>query len=320
MFSRSEKRILTSLVYSSLFNYPLTKEEIRLRLFRSERVGELWRWSETVNEPVSQRFNLSRVLQDLVARQVVVRDKGFYFPRQFIVGSINPFNLRLKKEQWSKALKQELPPLLEFAQNHSWLKAAVITGSTAVNSAWREDDVDLMIISRKNRLWLLRTMVLCWELFTGRKKFGSSSKQDWCFNLWLSAEELSMEPDRRSFYTALEICQTDWFYQTDQLELRFLQANDWLEDYLPNYYQDKLVQARSRNKPQIEEAKSNFFFSFFLNQLNRLLFWIESSYTHFKTGIPREHLRLGQAFFHKKASSQALLIRLKLRLKELEKD
>jgi hypothetical protein len=267
-----------------------------------------------------QNANISQALRQLAKKGAVVEDKGQFFPYDFLLTELNPFELRLKKEVWSQKLRQELEPILNYAQNHNWIKAVAITGSTALNSAWQGDDVDLMIIAQKNRLWLVRTVLLFWGLIKGKKKmFKASSKQDWCFNLWLSEDKLEMGSERRSLYTAFEICQADWIYQTEGLERKFLEANSWVKTYLPNYYQSKMKQASSKTKARSGKRKVNFIFSFVLGGLNRVLFWLERVYINLKLGIPSEHLKLDQAFFHKKASSQALLIRLKRRLVELDK-
>ncbi len=320
MFSKLEAQILTSLTYSSLFNYPLSKEELELRLVAADKLDQFWPRLNNLNWLDRKNCNMTHALRYLVKKGKVVKHKKQFFPHDFFLTEINPFELRVKKKHWSQQLRQELGPILSYAQKHSWIKAVAITGSAALNSAWQGDDVDLMIVTQKKRLWIVRTTLLFWGLIKGKKKlFKASSKQDWCFNLWLSEDKLGMGTERRSLYTAFEICQADWICQTEGLERRFLETNSWVKDYLPNYYQSKMQQASSKTEDRSGNRKVNYIFNFVLSGLNRVLFWLERVYINLKLGIPSEHLRLDQAFFHKKASSQTLLIRLKRRLVELDK-
>jgi predicted nucleotidyltransferase len=83
-----------------------------------------------------------------------------------------------------------------------------ITGSLSMHSATPEDDIDLLIITARGRLWLTRTLVLMvlWTMHVKRADDGQPEHPDQaCANIFLSEDDLAL-PDHNLFI-AHEICQ-----------------------------------------------------------------------------------------------------------------
>ena len=69
-----------------------------------------------------------------------------------------------------------------------------ITGSVAAGYPKRGEDIDLMVITKNNCLWLTRLGAKTWTWFNRipERRYGAEQKKDdFCFNLWL--EDCSLE-------------------------------------------------------------------------------------------------------------------------------
>lgn len=318
MLSKQACQVLATFIYSSLFNYPLTAKEAELRLFAAKQLSSIG-LKKTVNNQKSKQVQrkTKTIIQELVKSGDLIKKSlnqtNYYFPAKFISGQIDPFVLRKQKEVWAKKLKKDLPILVTLMKKISWVRGVAVTGSLALDSGWKNDDIDLMVIARKNRLWLSRTIVLLSSLIRGKKGF-LNKEQDWCFNLWLEADSLALSAKRQNPYIAYEVLQADWICESGGLEEKFLKSNSWVKEYFPNYYLARLKQVKSAKFAQLN-SKSFKPIGCFLDLLNGFLFLIQSTYINIKLKIPWENLKRKQAFFHRKASGQEILIRLKRRLR-----
>jgi len=112
-----------------------------------------------------------------------------------------------------------------------WVKLVALTGARAMNNAVPDDDIDLMIITAKNRLWLTR-LILTILLFPWLRR-GRKISRRLCLNLWLDETALAIKP--QNLFTAHEICQARPLFERDKLYQRFISANLWVKTCLANW-------------------------------------------------------------------------------------
>lgn len=106
-----------------------------------------------------------------------------------------------------------------------------LSGARAMNNASLADDIDLMIITAENRLWLTRLLV-SFLLFPWLRR-GQKISRRLCLNLWLDESALVIKT--QNLYTAHEICQLKPLYNRDQTYQKFISANLWYKQFLPNW-------------------------------------------------------------------------------------
>jgi hypothetical protein len=96
-----------------------------------------------------------------------------------------------------------------------WIRSVGITGSVAFESAKCGDDIDIVIVTAPNRLWIIRPLVnLIYSLLGWRRRVsGKDNRNKLCFNLWVDGNNLSLiqelggdsGADAEHFIRALEI-------------------------------------------------------------------------------------------------------------------
>ena len=195
-----ERAVLVTVLYSDLFDHPLTVDELHRFLAA----------------PCPDRPALERAVEALTGRSLGTRD-GFVFRRgrEATVG-IRRRRHRLAAGRWA--------PARRFAGWVPFLRMVAVCGSQAVENGDDDGDVDLFLITEPRRLWLVQaaTMAL--------RRVGRRLGIEICPNYLLTLDALEVE--ERNLYTAREAAQAVPLWGESAYEA-FLAANRWTLDYLP---------------------------------------------------------------------------------------
>ncbi|MCL4390257.1 MAG: nucleotidyltransferase domain-containing protein [Patescibacteria group bacterium] len=208
---------------------------------------------------------------------------------------------RIAREQVSKLAK--IPTIM----------AVFLTGSVAAGNARDDADIDLMIITQPNSLWLTRLLMV---IFLKMKKIYGRGGNNICPNIFLDTNHLEIQ--NRNLYTAHEILQAKCLFDRGGIYRKWLGKNSWTKEYLPNatrFSQSKMLGLRplrfARGSRPALFARSN-----------RLLLPLESlafvmQFFYMRSKMTNEQIGLHQAFFHPSDLSERVLKSLRRRLKKL---
>lgn len=147
--------------------------------------------------------------------------------------------LQLKESQIlnTKYKIQQVEKYLSIFRLLPWIKAVGITGSVAAGTPTPTDDIDLLIITDPKRMWLSRLLLTAMlNLVNKRRKPNAKLNQinnKFCLNMWLSQDNLTEE--HHDLYTANELARIIPILNRNHTYEHYLEANLWLNDYLPNF-------------------------------------------------------------------------------------
>ena len=240
-----KEEILSTIAYFNFFNYPPTIEEIYFFLKK-----------RTTKKKVTE--NLIELLQRKKIEKIrdfnnIIRFKlGFsykYTIEEYGIKSINK-NKRLKiktyNERYFFSRKKLLNwrfrfyiKLLSFVPH---IKLVGLSGSLSMMNASLEDDIDLFIITEKNRLFTGRFVAIILAKILGihrsynkRYKLNIACYTDKvCLNLFFDESDLAVPDFKRNEYVAHEILQMKPIVNKDGVYERFLAANSWVFEIFPN--------------------------------------------------------------------------------------
>lgn len=201
-----KEKILATLAYFDMFSYPLTGGEIFLFM------GKRYEQSE---------FDFA--LDCLIAERSVYRLSQFYSLK-------NDFYLVTRRVAGNKKAAE----LIRIAARIStmlikfpYVRGIAISGSLSKNFADENSDIDLFIITARNRLWIARTL-----MHTFKKLTFLVNKQDYfCMNYYIDEDQLEIV--EQNIYTAIEVV-TLAPLQGDKVFEQFYAENTWTAKYLPN--------------------------------------------------------------------------------------
>ncbi len=205
----SKQAILKTLHYADIFDYPLRFEELEKYLV----------------EPADG--TLEETLSLMVSSRLIHADSCYCLP-----GREEIIELRKKREAWSRPKLKKAERVASILKFIPWVRLIGVTGALALENSDEDDDIDLMIATSSKRLWLTRGLVVTFLLSTGQYRRANKIKDRICPNLMLSEDAL--EFPNHDLFTAHEIVQMKPLFDRENIYQKFLQANGWVREFLPN--------------------------------------------------------------------------------------
>lgn len=255
-----QQQLQTSVDYHDKYDYPLSDDE-------------------------RNKWQANFKLSDL--KKVKHKNK-FYF----VEGREKIIQIRKKREKYSKTKLIIAQKAAFVLSQNKYILFIGITGSLAMNNAKLGDDIDLMFITKKNRLWIARFLVylsLIKHGFKVRRPKDNNEKNKLCLNLWLDERSLSFEHKKNEF-VAHEVAQVVPIFNKNNIYDKWLFSNKWVLDYWPNVI--KIQKSSLKNSEKFSKLNLNII----LNLLNVIFFVLQYFYMFPK--ITNEKVSLKRAEFH----------------------
>ncbi len=284
----TQRAILKTLAYADIFDYPLTLAQIHHWLI----------WS---NPAPPNQSTLSLAISKL---SQVTKHKSFYFLKNKArLVALSRRRTRYSHKKLALARRQA-----HWLKLIPFIKLVAVTGALSMNNSDKADDIDLIIITQTNRLWLTRflAVVLLESLRLRRRPSSAFHTNKICLNLFLDESSLAIPLSRRDLYTAHEVCQVKPLWDRGDTYQKFLAANSWVKKYLPHSIKTSVP---DRHKPT-PPPRPNL-----LKSLEVLTFKLQLSYM--KKKRTRERITKHSAFFHPRPTSKIVLNKYRQRLKVL---
>ncbi|MFA6532371.1 MAG: hypothetical protein WCT22_00040 [Patescibacteria group bacterium] len=116
------------------------------------------------------------------------------------------------------------------------IKLAGLSGSISMMNAEENDDVDLFIITAKNRLFTGRliTLVIAQLFGLRRSRKTQSSNNKICLNLFFDESNLKVPKFKQTEFVGHEVLQMKPIIIKGDIYKRFLEANEWVFRLFPN--------------------------------------------------------------------------------------
>ncbi len=282
--NEQDRLVFLTLAYSSCFSFALSKKEIFERLAKGQE--KIFISSKKIENS----------LRKLISQSLIQSDGQYFFLKK------RDLENRLQRAKFISIKKKEIQNFVDLIKKVPFVKAVVLTGSTAVDNAQKDDDLDFMIICQHNTLWLTRFILILLTKLKDKRPEKENSNA-WCLNLWLDENDLVISEERRSLYEAYEILQMNFVYDVADFKKQFLNANPWLKNYL--FFYDNYKFGRYR-------VKKSF------SLLNQLFFVLQKKYRQLVFGQENFSLSLTQAFFNSISFRDKVFSRLKEKMKGFE--
>lgn len=212
-----EKAILKTLIYANIFDYPLKGYEVLKWLIGRE----------------TSLIKVEQGLKRLIKKKKIQNLSDYYF----LKNRKQLISKRKRRQKISKNLLLKAKILTQVLKIIPWVKLVGISGGLAVDNCSRKDDIDLFLITAKNRIWLSRFFAtVIFDSLGVRRKVNMKPSQvygKFCFNTILDEEHL--EQSFKDLYTAHEVLQMKLLWTRGGIYTKYLSDNDWAFEYLPNW-------------------------------------------------------------------------------------
>src|SRR3989338_1087827 len=229
-----QKRIVSTIAYFDMFDYPLTAVEIWKWLYRDDSSSQ------------NQNCSLADILfglQSVDLEPIIDVKDGFYFllgRREIILTRLNryclaktKFNIALKVTVWLRSL--------------AFVQLVCVCNNVSYSNGAKKSDIDFFIVTSRGRLWLTRLMVTLVVNLLRRRRHGQKTANRVCLSFYTSEDYLNMSGiglKPADPYLAYWLATLIPLYNRHETYPKLLSANGWLKDYLPNFYSNVLSDRR----------------------------------------------------------------------------
>lgn len=214
---------LKTILYFSIFRYPLNLEEIHdYNSFNDIQ--------ETKNE-----------LEQLISEKIISKIDDF-----FVFGNdLESVPRRLKGNLLSKKALIKAKNKSKFISKFPYVKAVGISGSLSKGYFDNESDIDFFVITKPNKLWICRTLLMLYK-----KIFLFNSKKYFCVNYFISLSNLEIQEKNR--FTATELKTLIPMHGKENFEC-FYSENKWIYGYFSKF-QPNIESVTNVQKPQLTKV------------------------------------------------------------------
>lgn len=230
----TKKCILRQLLYYDIFDHLLSRDELIQDCSLSEQT--------------------TICLEEMVKQQQIFQLDGYYAVR-------NDKTLAEKRKKGELNTRKSLPRARKMARLISqfpFVRAVALSGSISKGYMDSFKDVDYFIITKPNRLWLTRTMLVFYK-----KVFLLNSFRFFCLNYFI--DENNLEIHDQNIFTATELNTLIPIYGFE-LTKEFLQSNLWVKEYYNGFPRNETHEERPYScfiKKTSEFLLSNFLGNWF---------------------------------------------------------
>lgn len=151
------------------------------------------------------------------------------------------------------------------------IKLVGLSGSISMMNAGENDDIDLFIITAKNRLFTGRliTLVLAQLLGLRRSREARSSNNKICLNLFFDESNLKVPRFKQTEFVGHEVLQMKPIIVKGDIYERFLKANKWVFKLFPNssWIISKVKNQKSKIQIKSQNYSKNFLIFNFIESI-----------------------------------------------------
>ena len=222
-----ELAIKKTLAYRSIFKYPLSNYQLKTFLISSREFR-----NKTINDSLEHLLNRGFLKE---------KNKKYYLP------GVRVIDWDQKKKLTEKIVKHNLSVINKLGKI-PWVRMIAITGSVAAYNPADDSDIDVIIISAKNRLWITR--LFCTLILKVLNKFPNvdGERGKICTNLYMDESKMAWEENGRNLYIAHDIVLMNPIIDKKNTYVKFLNMNRWVLDFLSNFPITKLEKNENKNK------------------------------------------------------------------------
>ncbi len=272
-----ERLILLTIIYYDLLNKPLTSFEIWKYLIKPSSLRTLDNFEQM---PKCSLFDVIDTLEkSIYLNNLISQRNGFYFLKY---RSDDFFHYGIKIQKICAQKIKKIRRYINLIKYLPFVRAIFLSGSVAMGYATERSDLDVLIVAKNRRIWLVRAMTAGVTFLFGIKRMPdelSKYKDKICLNHFITTESLSIP--FQSIYTAQIYARLLPLYDEGNYFEKFYKKNQWIKNYLINYeiFMESIEAAFKGNEKipffkKIFEMWFGIFDFFFGSLIKRIQTWL----------------------------------------------
>ena len=257
-----DNKVVKVIKYFSFFGYYPTLNEIYT--FLQARIG---------------KNSLEKKINKMVKKKILLASK--YTPPQYsIVKKISNIKYQISKKKLNNWKFKIYISLLSLAPQ---IKLIGLSGSISMMNAGMNDDIDLFIITERNRLFTGRliSLILAQLLGLRRSRGIGNNNNKICLNLFFDEKGMKVPKFKKTEFVGHEVLQMKPIVNKEMTYERFLASNKWVFRLFPNAKQVFSMKYEISSIKKIFNTKH-----LILDTIND---WLESKLKSFQMKLINKH-------------------------------
>lgn len=208
--------ILSTLAFFGIYKLPISANRLWELLYKAQATKE----------------DLQLELDRLVQLNVIVFKNGMYALEPWDEKRLKDNQVEIDK-RWTRVKKYYwLLSALPFVEHVS------VINSVAMGNADSESDIDFFVITKPNRIYFVRSMIIVLFKLLGVYKSRDKVNLQFCFGFYISSNRLSIKdlllPGGDDPYLVFWLATITPIYSLKFYE-KFMKENRWVYSYFPNF-------------------------------------------------------------------------------------
>lgn len=240
--------ILSTLKYFNLFDYPLTLIEIKKWLFQDDE------------------NNLETIKNKLEENPTIEQSEGFYF----LKGREQIVNLRKQKYLYTQKKYKKRFKYIKLISYLPHVSGIFIVNNLAISNVDKQSDIDLLIISKKNKIWTTRFFTTSIIKLLGLRPNPNKSEDKICLSVYLTEDNLNLEKykiGKNDIHFTYWVNQMIPVYNPGNIYQKFIQTNNWIKKDLPNSFEYSPPKTRQIKNNLLKNISKNILSIFCFEKL-----------------------------------------------------
>lgn len=206
-----DQKVLLTLLYFDIFNYPLKKSEI----------------FEFLPQAGISNNDLEDCLGELLSENLIFRNGDFYSVQNENLIFIRRINGNLFAEKMRPVALSKAKVIAAFP----FVRGVMASGSFSKGYMDEHADLDFFVVCAPGKLWIARTLLVIFK-----RIFYFNSHKYFCVNYFIASDNLRIE--ERNIFTATELATLIPLYN-EMIYGSLMDENSWVLEYFPNLHRMK---------------------------------------------------------------------------------
>lgn len=215
-FNNIERAIIRVIAFFDLFDHPLTAREVWSYMdINGLSLREVWNFLDSGTKAIECKH-------------------GFYFLR----GREETVETRRRRFNYSLEKIKKATKAAKYFSIFPWIKMVAISNIIGSYNLRKDGDIDLLIVTQRNRVWISRFFCVLTAMIFGWRPKPGKEKDKICLNFFISEDACDLDVLRchkEDIYLIFWMVGLFPIYNADHAYERFIKANEWIKEELPNW-------------------------------------------------------------------------------------
>lgn len=139
--------------------------------------------------------------------------------------------------QKNKISTEKIKKAKRWAKRSKWmpyLRGLFLTGTLAMKRGSSNSDWDVLVVLKKDRIWLGRLMLTTWFHLVGKRRYKQKIENRFCLNQFVVDKKLEFKEQNE--FLSNELLTTEELMGNSKLKNKIIQKNkNWIKTFKPNF-------------------------------------------------------------------------------------